>query len=317
MTPTRRALLGAVALAAGLRPAVPAPSPIRLPARLAGAFVPWAGRDGRDPGMRAWEDWLGRSPASVPALDYWGKDDWDAFRATAWLPASWVRVAPTRPLVWSIPLTVPGTPLADVAAGFWDAAFVEAARAIAAAQPAAVIRLGWEMNVRTMAWYAGADPAGFVRAFRRVAALFRAASPRFALDWCPSWGPQDGAADLYYPGDDAVDVIGLDVYDYRHASETVEARWAERVLEAPFGLDWLVQFAGGRGKPMSIPEWGVGQGGDDPYFVDAMRGWLGAHQANLRYACYFDVDGLWPTRLDPARLPLSTAAFRSGFSGAA
>ena len=48
-----------------------------------------------------------------------------------------------------------------------------------------------------------------------------------------------------------------------------------------------------------------------------MRGWLGAHRTNLRYACYFDVDGLWPTRLDPGRLPLSTAAFREGFSGAA
>ena len=315
MRPTRREVLGGVlALAASLRPAAAATP---LPARLCGAFVPWAGDGGREPGLRAWESWLARPPATVPALDYWGKDDWDAFRATAWLPAFWAKTAPARPIVWSIPLTVPGTPLAAVAAGHRDADFAAAARAIAGSQPAAVIRLGWEMNVRTMAWYAGAEPVAFIQAFRRVAAVFRAASPRFSLDWCPSWGPQDGPADLFYPGDDVVDVVGLDVYDYRKGSATVEARWAEQVLAVPFGLDWLVRFAGARGKPMSIPEWGVGQGGDDPFFVGAMRRWLGAHGRELRYACYFDVDGLWPTRLDPERLPLSTAAFRSGFSAVA
>lgn len=314
MTPSRREVLAGLALAAGFGPAA-AGAP--LPDRLAGAFVPWTGEAGRDPDMRAWERWLGRSPGTVTALDYWGKDDWAAFRATAWIPKLWARSAPTRPIAWSIPLTVPGTPLGAVAAGRHDADFAEAARAIAAAQPAAVIRLGWEMNVRTMAWYAGADPAAFIAAFRRVGALFRSASPRFALDWCPAWGPEDGPADLYYPGDDAVDIVGLDVYDIRKKPDTVEARWADQVLADPFGLDWLVRFAGRRGKPMSIPEWGVGQGGDDAYFVEAMRRWLAAHEKDLRYACYFDVDGLWPTRLDPARLPRATAAFRSGFSGAA
>lgn len=284
-----------------------------LPAALAGAFVPWAGPRGREAGLAAWEAWLGRPPRSVPALDYWGKDDWGAVAAALWLPGFWARVAPGRPLVWSIPLTVPGTPLAAVAAGRHDADFAPVARAIAAARPDAVIRLGWEMNVRTMAWFAGAEPAAFREAFRRVAGLFRSASPRFSLDWCPSWGPQDGPAELFYPGDDVVDVVGLDVYDYRRSDEPVARRWAEAVVEAPFGLAWQVRFAAARGKAMSLPEWGVGEAGDDPAFVEALRAWVGAHAGRFRYACYFDVDGLWPTRISDGRFPAARAAVRRGF----
>ncbi len=310
MMPTRRAVVAGLAVSAAA-PARAAPAP--LPAALAGAFVPWVGDAGREPNMAAWEAWLGRSASSVPALDYWGKDDWATFAGTAWLPGAWARAAPRRPVVFSMPLTVPGTPLAAVAAGRHDDAFAAAARAIAASRPAAVIRLGWEMNVRTMAWFAGPDPQSFVAAFRRVAALFRAASPRFAFDWCPSWGPEDLAADRCYPGDDVVDVVGLDVYDIRAGDESVERRWADRVVAGPFGLDWLARFAGARGKPMSLPEWGVGEAGDDPFFVSAMRRWMADHAGSLRYACYFDVDGLWPTRLTGGQFPLSRAAFRRGF----
>lgn len=309
MTPNRRTVLAGLLSTATAARAAPAP----LPPALAGAFVPWAGAAGREPNMAAWEAWLGRAPSTVPALDYWGKDDWGAFAGSAWLPGAWARVAPHRPIAWSVPLTVPGTPLAAVAAGRHDAAFADAARAIAAAQPAAVIRLGWEMNVSTMAWFAGPDRAGFVAAFRRVAALFRAASPRFALDWCPSWGPEDVPADSCYPGDDAVDVIGLDVYDIRVGTESVDRRWADRVVAGPFGLDWLARFAGSHGKPMSLPEWGVGEAGDDPFFVSAMRRWIADHAGALRYACYFDVDGLWPTRLTGGQFPRSRAEFRRGF----
>ena len=311
---TRRAVLGGVGAAATMRPGGAAHAGSRpLPGALAGAFVPWVGHEGREAGMAAWEAWLGRPEHSVPALDFWAQDSWAGFAASAWLPGFWARTAPRRTLVWSMPLTVAGTPLKAVAAGTHDADFDAAARSIASAQPAATIRLGWEMNIRTSAWFAGSDAAAYVTAFRRVAALFRAASPRFTLDWCPSWGQQDAAADLFYPGDDAVDVVGLDVYDYRLGAETAERRWADHVVAAPFGLDWQLRFAGGRGKPMSIPEWGVGEAGDNPAFVSAMRAWFERHAGAIRYACYFDVDGAWPTRLSGGQFPAARSAFRRGF----
>ena len=49
-----------------------------------------------------------------------------------------------------MPLTVKGTPLAEVANGLHDGEFEAAASAIAEAQPKAIIRLGWEMNLPAM-----------------------------------------------------------------------------------------------------------------------------------------------------------------------
>ena len=65
-------------------------------------------------------------------------------------------------------------------------------------------------------WFAKGQEADYIRAFRRVVEIFRRHSSGFKYDWCPGWGPQDSAADLAYPGDDVVDYIGLDVYDFKY-----------------------------------------------------------------------------------------------------
>ena len=45
-----------------------------------------------------------------------------------------------------------------------------------------------------------------------------------------------------YPGDDVVDYIGLDVYDFKHEG-SVEERWNTFYVKAPFGLEWHRDFA--------------------------------------------------------------------------
>jgi hypothetical protein len=65
---------------------------------------------------------------------------------------------------------------------------------------------------------------------------------------------------------------------------------------------------------MSYPEWGVGQFGDNPFFIAKMRGWFADHPDSIAYAAYFDVDGLWPTQIDNGRFPNSERAFRQLFS---
>ncbi len=134
----------------------------------------------------------------------------------SWVPGIWKKLNPARNVVWSVPLTVKGTPLADVADGLHDAEFEAAASAISEAQPKAIIRLGWEMNLGSMAWFAKGQEADYIKAFRRVVGIFRRHSNGFKYDWCPGWGPQDSPADLAYPGDDVVDYIGLDVYDFKY-----------------------------------------------------------------------------------------------------
>ena len=158
-----------------------------------------------------------------------------------------------------------------------------------------------------MGWFAKGHEADYIAAFRRVVGIFRRHSGEFKIDWCPGWGPQDTPADLAYPGDDVVDYIGLDVYDFKHEG-TPEERWETFYLKAPFGLEWHRDFAARHGKPMSYPEWGVGHFGDNPFFVQQMHDWFVKNQDNIAYAAYFDVDGLWPTQIDNDQFPKSREA---------
>ncbi|GJE26069.1 glycoside hydrolase family 26 protein [Methylobacterium organophilum] len=290
-----------------------AAAPAGMPPCLAGAFTDW-GAEGRETTLSAWEAWLSQPPASVPALDFYGDKTWEDFRRLDWLPAFRARANPKRALVWSVPLTMAGTDLAEIGRGSFDPFFRHAAEVIARAQPEATLRIGWEMNVAGSLWLAKGRAPDYIRAYRRVVGLFRQASPRFRFDWCPGWGPQACPADAAYPGDDVVDVIGLDIYDFG-TGDPPETRWVKATRDVPFGLDWHRSFARRHGKAMSYPEWGVGQAGDNPLFVSRMAEWFRENAGQIAYALYFDVDGAWPTRLDAERFPQSRAAFARAFAG--
>lgn len=282
-------------------------------AKLAGAFVLW-GSVGRERTLQDWEKWLNQKPSSVIAIDFYGEETWEQFSKFTWVPGIWKKLNPARIVVWSVPLTMKGTPLADVTAGKYDLEFESAAKAIADAQPKAIIRLAWEMNLEQSNWFAKGNEADFVAAFRRVVGIFRKQSSSFKFDWCPGWGPQEMPADLAYPGDDVVDYIGLDVYDFKFEG-TPEERWQKFYLKPPFGLEWHRDFAALHGKPMSYPEWGVGNFGDNPYFIRKMHEWFTENRDRIAYAGYFNVDGLWPTQIDTGRFPESEKLFRKLFSG--
>ena len=130
-------LIGAVSCA-GFPDAARAKDGAAMPAKFAGAFVNW-GADGREKMLQAWEQWLKRPGSSVLGLDFYAKETWNDYVELSWVPGVWARLNPERNVVWSVPLTVKDTPLADVAEGDHDAAFEAAAQAIARAQPKAAI----------------------------------------------------------------------------------------------------------------------------------------------------------------------------------
>jgi hypothetical protein len=281
--------------------------------KLVGAFVKW-GLVGRERTLQEWEKWLSQPTSSVLGVDFYGDVTWEDFHKLEWVPSVWRKLNPARNVVWSVPLTARGTPLSAVADGSHDAEFEAAARAIAASQPRAVIRLGWEMNVSSMPWFARGQEADYIAAFRHVVGIFRRYSHGFRYDWCPGWGPQDMAADRAYPGDDVVDYIGLDVYDVGYEGPP-EERWNVHHLGNAFGLEWHREFASEHGKLMSYPEWGVGPSGDNPYFVQKMRDWFAENEDRVAYAAYFDVNGMWPTQIDNNQFPKSQELFRALFGG--
>jgi beta-mannanase len=160
----------------------------------------------------------------------------------------------------------------------------------------AVIRLGHEMNGT---WYhdsLGNDPRQYrdwaIYWARIVQAMRSVRGAHFLFDWNVNAGYRDIPFDAYYPGNDVVDVIGVDIYDsdVPGQPEDPAARWASLYRE-PGGLAQIVAFARAHGKPLSFPEWGLtstatGGGGDDPAYV---RGIATAITRNpVVYQSYFN-----------------------------
>ena len=179
---------------------------------------------------------------------------------------------------------------------------------------------------------------------RAVAAMRAAEGQRFLFCWNPAMEPHwNYDIEAAWPGDDAVDIIGLDVYDQSWMPETYpipqDATPAERLArqtrawerktanEKAFGLPWWPAFARRHGgKPLAICEWGVciredGHGGeDDPLFIERMADFIHNPSNNVLFHCYFDVgapDGdhlLIPDGKNKTRFPLSSAAFHRRFA---
>ena len=254
----------------------------------------------------AFDSWLGR-PAPV-ALDFVDQHaGWHGIAQPLWLLDTWgpwVRAGADRRLVLSVPL-LPSSAWGQLWAGsvgYFDEPFWWLARAmIERGLGSSVIRLGWEANTQGHPWAAEWDPAAYRQFFRRVVTVMRSLpGAAFTFDWTANSGVGGGSAlttfESFYPGDDVVDTIGMDVYDIKWQDSTSSPadRW-RFTLHQRLGLVDHLDFARARGKPVSFPEWGMyargdqyGGGGDSPYFVDRMADWF--NWVRPTYQSYFDVD---------------------------
>jgi hypothetical protein len=203
---------------------------------------------------------------------------------------------------------------------------------VAGGEANSIVRLGWEFNGNWFPWSAGGQAAAFVGYWRQIVDTMRTvAGQKFTFEWNPTAG-DTSAGNLvdYYPGSAYVDYIGLDVYDQQwgyYGAEGCEGVACEqdefhRILTEPDGLNWLTKFAAREGKPIVLPEWGLGAfnptnlngtyqneelgGGDDPTFIDDMATWIDAH--DVFESSYWDFE---PETLSVT--PLSAAALRSEF----
>jgi len=279
--------------------------------------------------LQAFENWLGRPVGSMLALSYGVQTYWADFYNEFGGPSGyyggmgtpgWLHACnPNRNVEWAIPLTQWGTPLSQVAAGQYDYYFAHAAAAIAAYQPYAIIRPGWEMNGSWFPWGAGVSgsAADFVAAFQHVVGIFRAASPNFRIDWCVAMSsPGEPPTTNFWPGPQYVDIVGMDFYDawnpgYPLTPANEQQGWND-YQNIAYGLNWQVSFAAANQKPLSFPEWGLGVG-DNPLFINYMAAWIATH--NVAYADYWDVNAGFTSELYPTTgLSQSAGAFRNDFS---
>ncbi|MEX5634958.1 glycosyl hydrolase [Parafrankia sp. FMc2] len=144
-----------------------------------------------------------------------------------------------------------------------------------------IVPLAWEYNGD---WFhhSAADARKFREAWRRVRILVRetGSRARFALiankgysQNPPSHNPLDA-----YPGDDVVDIIGVDAYDHYAVART-DAE-LQRELDKAGGARWWANVAAEHRKGFMLQEWGVKNapsaagdkgGGDSAFFIRGMR----------------------------------------------
>jgi hypothetical protein len=285
--------VGAFALLAA---ALTASSTTRGPTADAGASLGvFRGATGTDE-FHDFEAWLGRDlDVALTFLDY---DRWESIEAPDWFVqpwSQWILKGPDHRLVLSVAM-LPGEWATDevVAAelragarGEFDEHFrVLARRLVDNGLGNSVLRIGWEANGDWYRWRASPDPEAWVDYFRRIVDVMRATpGSNFQIDWSVSIPSEWRSSTGFYPGDDVVDVIGVDVYD---------KSWQDGTWE---GLTFWRRFANEHGKLLAIPEWGVvdtvvdgvQRGGlDNPAFIDRMADWIEAN--DVAYHVYFEYD---------------------------
>lgn len=205
------------------------------------------------------------------AMDFLSGTSWKSITQRQWPYDMWRDTK--YQMVWAVPM-LPSTygegtsntscaGLAQGAAGDFDADFEKVAESmVKAGFGNSVIRLGWEFNGSWFPWAAAGCAWAFVSYYQQIVDSFRTKSSGFKFEWNPTIGDQNGSGNLanYYPGNAYVDYIGLDIYDIAWGNYPgASAEFAIQRNES-YGLDWLKNFAASEGKPMVVPEWGLGWG---------------------------------------------------------
>jgi hypothetical protein len=212
------------------------------------------------------------------------------------------------------------TDASSVAGGAYDALIRTRARGVRALGGPVVIRFAWEMDGASNP-LRPESAATYVQEWRRIHTIFaQEGATNVVWMWCPNaWGFENGTAPAFYPGDDVVDWVGADGYDFAPLRPGAQHRSFEAIFADSY--DW----AKGRGKPFAIGEFGALEDPAIPGYkaawYDAARQSLGGRLAGTKAAMtwsnigntYTDPTHAYDFRLDSS--PTATAAW-SRWAGA-
>jgi hypothetical protein len=246
-------------------------------------------------------NWLGGTRMNVGRTylpgDLWSNIEGRPAFLRPW--ARWRRADPDRLFALNVPMlerNEAGVPDAQVRAllrtgardGFDQHFRTLAERLVALGLEDTVLVLGWEMNGTTYTHRCAPDPAAWQAYWRRIVTTMRdVPGQRFRFDWAPSRGVDAMGWARCYPGDDVVDIIGLDTYD-----QPPGMTFDEQVRQ-PYGLQTHIDFAAARGKPVSFPEWGLFRNGDNPEYMRRMLDWIAEHRPVYHSISDYCPHGVW------------------------
>lgn len=189
-----------------------------------------------------------------------------------------------------------------------------------------IIRVGWEFTGDWYPWrvYDGMQN-DYIRHWQNLVTQFKneqqrlqpTATSRFKFCWNPTSGWLKFNPMSFYPGNDYVDYIGLDVYDvselwfgsaaYQDGTMSDGMKlsnrtnaWLQQKQWDKYNLDWFVGQARRTdiNKPLCIPEWGCDRaswgfhyrkgGIDDPVFINSFTDWMNNSYNKIAWASYFE-----------------------------
>jgi Glycosyl hydrolase family 26 len=285
-------------------------------ATAAGAFL-GSGPDGTRR-IAKLENWLGgirlRAGHTYLPGDRWSNIEGRPSFLRPW--ASWRRADDDRLFVLNVPMlerNEENVPDAEVrrllrsgARGRYDHHFrTLAERLVRLSVPDTVIVLGWEMNGTTYTHRCAPHPRAWKAYWKRiVTTMRRVPGQKFRFDFTPNRGTDAIAWTKCYPGDELVDIIGMDSYD-QPPGKTFDSQ-----VNQPFGLQHHVDFAAERGKPISYPEWGLFRNGDNAEYMRRMLEWMDRHKPLYQTVTDYCPHGVWRCRGNPR----STAVYRATVS---
>ncbi|MDX2549936.1 glycoside hydrolase family 26 protein [Streptomyces stelliscabiei] len=252
-------------------------------------------------------NWLGGSDLRV-AHTYLPGDRWSNIEGLpgfldSW--AEWRRDEDDRMFVLNVPMMERNEEgvsdhevralLRRAAAGQFDHHYRRLAeRLVELKIPDTVIVLGWEMNGITYTHRCGPDPESWKKYWNRIVTTMRAVpGQKFKFDWTPNRGRDAIPWTQCYPGDDTVDIIGMDSYDQPRG-----ITFDEQVKE-PYGLQAHVDFAKAHKKPISYAEWGLFRNGDNPEYMRRMLAWMDEHKPLYNTLTDYCPHGVWQCSSNP------------------
>ncbi len=173
------------------------------------------------------------------------------------------------------------------------------------------LRFFWEMDGHKGDQLAGGNPANFIAAWRRVHAIFeQEGATNISWVWAPTnlrFGPSNDTAPNWYPGDDVVDWIGCDGYNWA----PVYNGYPYDQFDSIFANFYA--WAGSHNKPIMIAETGAMERnpGEKSAWMRNMATTLKTRYTNIRAVVYWDqtwVSGgyTFPFKVDTSADSLST-----------
>lgn len=179
------------------------------------------------------------------------------------------------------------------ARGDYNRNFERLGRMIAREYPDSYVRPGWEFNIENWAWRATPENVEtFKEAFRQASISLKKGGPKLRIVWNPNEGKGNSLPDATtaWPGDDVVDIVGLDAYDWSPPYD--EKGWQEHRTKDQ-GWDFWAKWARDHGKMFALPEWGViagsdQSGGDNPKYIDYVMQWMVDNRDIMAFETYFE-----------------------------